>query len=581
MRYLQTIVLLLILILTGCNENKEQKQVIDRAEAIIESHPDSAYSLLKTIKAPDLMSGRLLARWAILAGKAADKSYEKMPAPFILEQAYNWQKRHGSSENQAWTGLYLARAYTENKKYNDATKIFTEAIHTATNAKAYNAAGYLYSYFGDLYQHTLQEDEEIRIREKATESFLKAGNKRSYALSFRDLAKPWIFKDSINIAINLLKKANRYITELNNNKDIASVANCLGNTYCIAHKLDSAKHYLFLSLQLDTADIAPNYIAIGQLYFNEGNLDSARYYAVKADRKSKNQYSPASRLLLLSKIEKADHDTEKALNYLEESDNIVDSLYDEENEINVANAERQYNHVLLVNDNERLKVRNLFFIVCFSISIIIALSIWLYFQNKDKKRIQKINEQQQLLGEQENKLNQLLRRLKESQQKEEETPSDPTLINHLMEEIEETKQIVENLRIEKIQKAPISDRIKKLLSRFPKDEHVLSEKDWTDIHNLINNTFDSLPLLWEDDNMKFTKTDVETGYLSFFNLKPDEEAILLDINRDSVNKRHFRLRQKLGIENSDTTLFDYFKKELWHAKDSSSKEENAESQQPA
>jgi hypothetical protein len=74
---------------------------------------------------------------------------------------------------------------------------------------------------------------------------------------------------------------------------------------------------------------------------------------------------------------------------------------------------------------------------------------------------------------------------------------------------------------------------------------------------------------------------VETGYLSFFNLKPDEEAILLDINRDSVNKRHFRLRQKLGIENSDTTLFDYFKKELWHAKDSSSKEENAESQQPA
>ena len=168
---------------------------------------------------------------------------------------------------------------------------------------------------------------------------------------------------------------------------------------------------------------------------------------------------------------KSVHDTEKALNYLEESDNIVDSLYDEENEINVANAERQYNHVLLVNDNERLKVRNLFFIVCFSISIIIALSIWLYFQNKDKKRIQKINEQQQLLGEQENKLNQLLRRLKESQQKEEETPSDPTLINHLMEEIEETKQIVENLRIEKIQKAPISDRIKKLLSRFPKDEH--------------------------------------------------------------------------------------------------------------
>ncbi|MDD4589335.1 MAG: tetratricopeptide repeat protein, partial [Parabacteroides sp.] len=565
-KYTQTVILLLILTFTGCNKYKEQRQIIDRAENLIESHPDSAYSLLKTIKAPDLMSGRLLARWALLAGKAADKNNEKMPAPFILEKAYNWQKRHGSHENQAWTGLYLARAYTENKKYNDATKIFTEAIHTATKAKTYNAAGYLYSYFGDLYQHTLQEDEEIRIREKATECFLKAGNKRSYALSFRDLARPWVLKDSINKSISLLKKANQYITSLNDSLGMESLANCLGTSYSLIGKYDSARYYLYKAMELDTSDIAPCYIALGEIYLNEGNLDSARYCAFKANKKSVNQFSPAGRLSLLSKIEKTAHNPEKALEYIEEYNDFVDSLYDEENEINVANAERQYNHVLLVNDNEKLKVRNLFFIVCFSISIIIALSIWLYFQNKDKKRIQKINEQQQLLGEQENKLNQLLRRLKESQQKEKETPSDPTLINHLMEEIEETKQIVENLRIEKIQKAPISDRIKKLLSRFPKDEHVLSEKDWKNIHNLIDNTFTYLPLLLEDEEFKFTPTEIMTCYISFFNLKPDEEAVLLDINIDTVNKRRFRLRQKLGIENSGITLFDYLKKEQQRSK---------------
>ena len=566
MRYLQTIVLLLILILTGCNENKEQKQVIDRAEAIIESHPDSAYSLLKTIKAPDLMSGRLLARWAILAGKAADKSYEKMPAPFILEQAYNWQKRHGSSENQAWTGLYLARAYTENKKYNDATKIFTEAIHTATNAKAYNAAGYLYSYFGDLFMHTLDENEEIRIREKATEFFLKAGNKRSYALSFRDLAIPWAINDSIEKGFELMRKSNQLITELNDSSGMSTVANGLGYLFYMAGELDSAKVYYYRSFELGTVDPAPGYAALSRIYLDEKNLDSARICINKTDTKTLNSYTRVGRLKVLSNIEEADNNLAKALDWLKKYEDAADSLYDEEYEINVANVEDQYNHVLLVNDNEKLNVRNLFFIVCFSISIIIALSIWLYFQNKDKKRIQKINEQQQLLEEKENKLNQLLRKLKESQQKEKEKPSDPTLINHLMEEIEETKQIVENLRIEKIQKAPISDRIKKLLSRFPKDEHVLSEKDWIDIHNLINNTFDSLPLLWEDDNMKFTKTDVETGYLSFFNLKPDEEAILLDINRDSVNKRRFRLRQKLGIENSGIALIDFLKKEQHNPK---------------
>jgi tetratricopeptide (TPR) repeat protein len=512
------------------------------------------------------MSGRLLARWAILAGKAADKSYEKMPAPFILEQAYNWQKRHGSSENQAWTGLYLARAYTENKKYNDATKIFTEAIHTATNAKAYNAAGYLYSYFGDLFEHTLEESGEIRVREKATEFFLKAGNKRSYALSFRDLAKPWAINDSIDKAFKLMRKSYQLITELNDSDAMSTVANGLGYLFYMTDELDSAKAYYYHSFKLGTIDPAPGYAALSRIYLDEKNLDSARICINKTDTKTLNLYTRVGRLKALSNIEEADNNLAKALDWLKKYEDAADSLYDEENEINVTNVEDQYNHVLLVNDNEKLKIRNLFFIVCFSISIIIALSIWLYFQNKDKKRIQKINEQQQLLEEKENKLNQLLRKLKESQQKEKEKPSDPTLINHLMEEIEETKQIVENLRIEKIQKAPISDRIKKLLSRFPKDEHVLSEKDWTDIHNLINNTFDSLPLLWEDDNMKFTKTDVETGYLSFFNLKPDEEAILLDINRDSVNKRRFRLRQKLGIENSGITLIDFLKKEQHNPK---------------
>src|SRR5574344_1012387 len=351
MRYIQTIVLLLILILTGCNENKEQRQVIDRAEAIIESHPDSAYSLLKTIKAPDLMSGRLLARWAILAGKAADKSYEKMPAPFILEQAYNWQKRHGSSENQAWTGLYLARAYTENKKYNDATKIFTEAIHTATNAKAYNAAGYLYSYFGDLFEHTFQTNDEIRIREKATEYFLKAENKMSYALSLRDLAKPWAINDCINKAFNLMRKSYQLITELNDSDAMSTVAHGLGYLFYMADELDSAKVYYYHSLELKTIDPAPSYLALGKIYLNENNIDSARICANKTNIKTLNIYTETSRLKLLSHIEKADNNLAKALDWLEKYEDAADSLYDEENEINVANAEDQYNHILLVNDN--------------------------------------------------------------------------------------------------------------------------------------------------------------------------------------------------------------------------------------
>ena len=61
MKYTQTVILLLILTFTGCNKYKEHRQIIDRAENLIESHPDSAYILLRNIQAPDLMNKRLLA----------------------------------------------------------------------------------------------------------------------------------------------------------------------------------------------------------------------------------------------------------------------------------------------------------------------------------------------------------------------------------------------------------------------------------------------------------------------------------------------------------------------------------------
>lgn len=85
----------------------------------------------------------------------------------------------------------------------------------------------------------------------------------------------------------------------------------------------------------------------------------------------------------------------------------------------------------------------------------------------------------------------------------------------------------------------------------------LTTKDWKAIHELVDEIYISLPQLMKNEITLFTPADIECCYLSFFNLDPQGEAILLNINPDSVSQRRSRLRKKLEIKGEDRSLYEY------------------------
>ena len=64
----------------------------------------------------------------------------------------------------------------------------------------------------------------------------------------------------------------------------------------------------------------------------------------------------------------------------------------------------------------------------------------------------------------------------------------------------------------------------------------------------------------EKNTFNLTDTEIEVCYLSFLKIGLNEEAILLNINPDSVSKRRFRTRQKLGLANNETSIYDFILK---------------------
>ena len=75
-RTLTLYLLLSLLLLTGCNDPKHVTDALTRAEALMNEHPDSAWTVLNAISPDEMGQNRNRAHYALLYTQAQDKTYQ-------------------------------------------------------------------------------------------------------------------------------------------------------------------------------------------------------------------------------------------------------------------------------------------------------------------------------------------------------------------------------------------------------------------------------------------------------------------------------------------------------------------------
>lgn len=217
MRHLLILISLLsTLSFIGCRDESDAIYLIDRAESLLKSDPDSSHILLDSIAVPDNLSDKLLARWCMLSGKVADTLYTDLPYVQQLLRAQAYYKSHGTKQEQAKIGLYLGRSYVEDKENEKAMKVYLQALDIALRSEDYNQAGYICSYMGDLYDF---EGNYLLGKDKYKEAesyFRKAGNMRSSAFALRDVGRMYALLEK---AEGNWEKAWFYLDEYNSASD--------------------------------------------------------------------------------------------------------------------------------------------------------------------------------------------------------------------------------------------------------------------------------------------------------------------------------------------------------------------------
>ena len=575
MRHLLILISLLsTLSFIGCRDESDAIYLIDRAESLLKSDPDSSHILLDSIAVPDNLSDKLLARWCMLSGKVADTLYTDLPYVQQLLRAQAYYKSHGTKQEQAKIGLYLGRSYVEDKENEKAMKVYLQALDIALRSEDYNQAGYICSYMGDLYDF---EGNYLLGKDKYKEAesyFRKAGNMRSSAFALRDVGRMYAFSDSLDIALIFLLKADTIIVEVGDSSDIGTIYNGIGNIYNMLGNKELAKLYLWKNVNMSDFDDAPSYRTLAGIYIEEGDFKNARICLEKASVPSFNDMTRFSVLYGYSLLEKAEGNWEKAWFYLDEYNSASDSILTIRNRENIIKIEKEYEHLKISLENMRLKSDKQKYFIYWVISVSILLILLWVFQIRIDRKNKRLLKQEIDLSNKSNELFRLRDNLRNKQDRLEALSIQLSEKNEKLNELDSREKLEKEyeqikkeeetlvLRIAERRKdlflsSAIAKKVIKLSQKVVPGatKSPLSEKDWQNIITQGNEVYPFLADRLAAFNL--SAAELRYCYLSLLGLDSIGESILLHIQPDSVNKRRQRVRQRLGIIAKELDLCAY------------------------
>lgn len=575
MRHLLILISLLsTLSFIGCRDESDAIYLIDRAESLLKSDPDSSHILLDSIAVPDNLSDKLLARWCMLSGKVADTLYTDLPYVQQLLRAQAYYKSHGTKQEQAKIGLYLGRSYVEDKENEKAMKVYLQALDIALRSEDYNQAGYICSYMGDLYDF---EGNYLLGKDKYKEAesyFRKAGNMRSSAFALRDVGRMYAFSDSLDIALIFLLKADTIIVEVGDSSDIGTIYNGIGNIYNMLGNKELAKLYLWKNVNMSDFDDAPSYRTLAGIYIEEGDFKNVRICLEKASVPSFNDMTRFSVLYGYSLLEKAEGNWEKAWFYLDEYNSASDSILTIRNRENIIKIEKEYEHLKISLENMRLKSDKQKYFIYWVISVSILLILLWVFQIRIDRKNKRLLKQEIDLSNKSNELFRLRDNLRNKQDRLEALSIQLSEKNEKLNELDSREKLEKEyeqikkeeetlvLRIAERRKdlflsSAIAKKVIKLSQKVVPGatKSPLSEKDWQNIITQVNEVYPFLADRLAAFNL--SAAELRYCYLSLLGLDSIGESILLHIQPDSVNKRRQRVRQRLGIIAKELDLCAY------------------------
>ena len=364
-----------------------ENAIMDAAELMISQKPDSALSLLQSIKPEVIGSSKWKARYALLMSYALDKNYIDVDSDSLIITAVDYYSRHNNARNRMLANYYHGIILLNGHSYSKAIIAFEEAEKDALELSDYHYLGLINRNKSTVFSQTNNIPEAISCIQNTIGYFECAGESNYKAYAQLSLAINYLNGKEYQKADSLLSIIKQGAEDANliqycNLRQASILAETNNNTEKALQLFQQVpkSYYVFL----DYADYALSLERVGE-------QDSSDFWMSEGYRHCMSQADSATIDYVKSKIAMLRGQYEEAYYLVKHAAIVQDSLTRKLLYQSVSIAQRDFFKSESKRQNERMEslrkiwamLSTIFFLI---LVLIVILAVW---RNREKDRILK------------------------------------------------------------------------------------------------------------------------------------------------------------------------------------------------
>lgn len=321
---------IIVLFLSGCSEKSDTYNIFSTAEQQMDTYPDSALQLLKTIDSKHLVTKEGKARYALLYSQALDKNYIDVTNDSLINIAVDYYKeKSGHKYYSMLSHYYKARVEYNRKSYSQSIVTAAIAEKLALEIEDYFYLGLIYQCLSQNYKLAYNSVLQLRYIKMAYKSLKRAGRDNHAQYCLMNIAKAYVSNRDFKNAISIYKQL---INIINKEDNTQLLERCLHNyAHCLSVESDFSEAkkvllqlYCMPKYEWEVTD----YCNLARAYNKEGSKDSARFYVDKAKEVVTQDLDSVFIFRALYEMSLSDNNHKEALSYLKKINLLQDSVTD-------------------------------------------------------------------------------------------------------------------------------------------------------------------------------------------------------------------------------------------------------------
>lgn len=528
---------LFILLLSSCSFNGGADKVFDRAEALMDQHPDSALKLLDTEILQKNLDRDAYYRYILLYTQARDRNNIDIKNDTVVFQTRDYYLNKKDLLRTAMSFYYSGRVLESQNNKEDALSMYLDAESYALQTDNDKLKGHIEYSIGAINHKKFLKDEAISRFKLSAKYFNKSASYKNESQVYNGIGTAFLLKKELDSSFYYLDKS---LLLAQNIKDSVSQGLALQNVG-VAYRMikdypkSRAKFMQAIPLFKKNEDKARIYLNVAYSFNDEQNRDSTLCYINKSLELIKGDETSSLRSMIIqlqSRIEETDKNYEKALVFQKQYAEHLQNIFREGTNQAILDIQKKYDFEVIQNENNRLLIekQSASLIILGLIVLVLGMGIFFYWKNVQNK---------EALSDAELKISQL-NDMAESFDKKENS-----FKKVLLEHFDILKKVAS---LEGHMRDDEKKQGQKLLKKVNEIIYKQESLDWNMLDDTMNQLYNGFPENLRKRYPQLEDAEVRICCLIYAGLNNTEISILMEWTINTIQMKKSIIRRKIGVE---------------------------------